>query len=201
MQKAADHLSAHDPILAPIIAEVGLCTIKPHTNYYQELVDSIVSQQLSIKAAATIWQRFLDLFDGSFPEPEAILQKSIEELRSAGLSRTKAAYIQDLANHILDGTLQIQKLPQLSNEEIIRELTAVKGIGEWTAHMFLMFSLGRLDILATSDLGVRNGVKHVYNLPEPPDAATITALAKKYHWAPYESIACWYMWQALKLKV
>jgi len=199
MQQAADHLKAHDPLLGQVIREVGLCTIEPHTNYYQELVDSIISQQLSIKAAASILKRFRQLFDNQLPTPAQILTKDVDELRAVGLSRAKALYVQDLARHILDGTVRIEQLPNLSNEEVIAELTAVKGIGEWTAHMFLMFSLGRLDILATGDLGVRNGVKKVYNLPDTPTPIEVREVSLKNHWAPYESIACWYMWQALTL--
>lgn len=199
MKTAAEYLSAHDPYLKPIIAEVGLCTIEPHANYYRELVDSIVSQQLSIKASATILRRFCDLFGGDFPTPEQILTKDVDVLRSVGFSRAKATYVLDLATHILDGSIVIETLPELPNEEIIKELTSVKGIGEWTVHMFLMFSLGRLDILATGDLGIRNGVKKVYDLPTSPTPKEVAALAEIYHWAPYQSVACWYMWQALKL--
>lgn len=197
MQHAANHLAAHDHLLAPIIARFGPCTITPHTNYYQELVESIIGQQLSVKAAATILKRFIGLFDGNFPTPDQILSRSVDELRAVGLSRAKASYVQDLAMHILDGALQPKKLPELSNEDIIRELTAVKGIGEWTAHMFLIFSLGRTDVLATGDLGVRSAMKRLYSLPELPSPAEMRKIADKNNWHPYESIACWYLWKSL----
>ena len=197
LQKAADHLSKHDPQLAPIIARFGLCTIEPHNDYYRELVDSIISQQLSIKASATIVKRFVALFGDEFPTPEQILERDIDELRAVGMSRSKASYVLDLATHIRDNKLQPEKLPALSNEEVIRELVAVKGIGEWTAHMFLIFSLGRLDVLATGDLGVRMAMKRLYNLPDAPKPDEMRAIADKFNWHPYESIACWYLWKSL----
>jgi len=171
--------------------------VEPHTDYYRELVDSIISQQLSIKASATIVKRFVALFGDTFPTPEQILERDIDELRAVGMSRSKASYVLDLATHILDNKLQPEKLPALSNEEVIRELTAVKGIGEWTAHMFLIFSLGRLDVLATGDLGVRMAMKRLYGLPDAPKPDEMRAIADKFNWHPYESIACWYLWKSL----
>lgn len=194
---AANHLSANDPNLKPVIKQFGPCTVAPHDDYYRELVDSIISQQLSIKASATIIKRFVALFDDKFPTPAQILQRDVEELRAVGMSRPKASYVQDLALHIEEGRLQPEKLPKLSNEEVIRELTAVKGIGEWTAHMFLIFSLGRTDVLATGDLGVRMAMKKLYGLPEAPKPDEMRAIADKFNWHPYESIACWYLWQSL----
>lgn len=197
MQQAADHLSKHDPVLAPIIHAAGLCTMRPHKNYYQELVDSIISQQLSIKAGATIMRRFVDLFGGTFPEPQAILAKSVDELRTVGLSRAKAHYIRDLAQHVVDGKVKFDHLDPLSNDEVIAELLPVKGIGEWTVHMFLMFCMGRLDVLAHGDLGIKNGIQKLYGLDHSPSPAEIQALAAKNHWHPYESVACWYVWKSL----
>lgn len=194
---AANHLSANDPNLKPVIKQFGPCTVAPHDDYYRELVDSIISQQLSIKASATIIKRFVALFDDKFPTPAQILQRDFEELRAVGMSRPKASYVLDLALHIEEGRLQPEKLPKLSNEEVIRELTAVKGIGEWTAHMFLIFSLGRTDVLATGDLGVRMAMKKLYGLPEAPKPDEMRAIADKFNWHPYESIACWYLWQSL----
>jgi DNA-3-methyladenine glycosylase II len=197
LQTAADHLSKNDPHLAPIIARFGLCAIEPHDDYYRELVDSIISQQLSVKASATIVKRFVALFGDKFPTPEQILQRDIEELRAVGMSRSKANYVLDLALHIVEGKLQPKKLPSLPNDEVIRELVAVKGIGEWTAHMFLIFSLGRLDILATGDLGVRMAMKKLYSLDAAPKPDEMRAIADKFTWHPYESIACWYLWKSL----
>lgn len=197
---AAEHLKKHDPVLATVIAKAGLCTIQPHREYYQALVEEIIGQQLSVKAAASIRTRFVELFDSSFPVPAAILEKSVEELRSAGLSGAKAKYIRDLAQHVIDGKVTFDTLDDLSNEEIIAKLTDVKGIGEWTAHMFLMFCMGRSDVLATGDLGVRSGIKELYGLSELPTPAEITELATTNHWGPYESIACWYIWHSLDNK-
>jgi DNA-3-methyladenine glycosylase II len=197
LQAAADHLSKNDPHLAPVIARFGLCTIEPHDDYYRELVDSIISQQLSVKASATIVKRFVALFGDKFPTPEQILQRDTEELRTVGMSRSKANYVLDLALHIVEGKLQPKKLPSLPNDEVIRELVAVKGIGEWTAHMFLIFSLGRLDILATGDLGVRMAMKKLYSLNAAPKPDEMRLVADKFNWHPYESIACWYLWKSL----
>lgn len=199
-QEAADHLSNNDPHLAPVIAKYGLCTIQPHNNYYQDLVESIIGQQLSVKAAASIRDRFRALFDGELPTPEQILTKDVEELRSIGFSRAKANYVRDLAQHVLDGKVKFDHLPGLSNEKIIAELTDVKGIGEWTVHMFLMFCMGRLDILAHGDLGIKNGIAKLYKLDHAPSPQEIKDLSEKYHWAPYQSIACWYIWQSLDNK-
>lgn len=194
---AARQLS-RDPVLAPLIKQHGICNIQPHQNYYQELVDSIISQQLSVKAARTIEQRFCALFGSkSFPAPRQILRKDIDELRSAGLSRAKAVYVRDLAQHVIDGQLKFDKFEQLSNDEISRELTAVKGIGEWTAHMFLMFCMGRLDILPVGDLGIKNGIRQLYGFDKLPDADDIRLIASKNNWHPYESAASWYVWRSL----
>lgn len=201
MQDAVDHLAKHDPVLAPVIAKYSLCDIKPNKNYYAELVDAIISQQLSIKAARSIEKRFCELFGSKdFPAPEKILEKTVEELQSAGLSRGKASYILDLAQHVVDGRVKFNHLDALSNEEVIAELTAVKGIGEWTAHMFLMFCMGRLDILAYGDLGIKNGIHKLYELKDSPTPQQIQDISKKNHWHPYESVACWYIWQSLDNK-
>ncbi len=197
LTKAAQHLSTRDPALQPIIAQAGLANIQPHQNYYAELIDSIISQQLSVKAAATIKQRFLDLFDSQLPEPQAILAKSVDDLRTAGLSGAKAKYIRNLAQHIIDGQIKFDHFSTSSNQTIIDELTAVNGIGEWTAHMFLMFCIGRLDVLATGDLGIRNGIKALYKLPTVPTPSEVTAIAKTKGWHPYETVACWYIWHSL----
>lgn len=187
-----------DPVLAPLIQQHGLCPLRPHSNYYKDLVRSIIGQQLSIKAAATISGRFDALFGDTFPTPAQILEADIEALRGAGLSRPKIGYIQDLARHILDGRVQFDTLDSLSNEAIIKELTAVKGIGEWTVHMFLMFCMGRLDVLAWGDLGVRSAVRNLYGLDHLPLPAEMVKIATQNNWHPYESIACWYLWRSLE---
>lgn len=201
LKEAADYLATNDAILEPIIARAGLPTIVPHKNYYQELVESIVSQQLSVKAAATILKRFIELFPGvDFPAPDQILSKDIEELRAVGLSRQKATYIQDLAVKVIEGSVRFNHLDTLANDEVIAELTQIKGVGVWTVHMFLLFCMGRLDVLPTGDLGIKNGIQKLYNLKEKPTIEAIEKIAKKNKWHPYESVASWYVWHSLDNK-
>jgi DNA-3-methyladenine glycosylase II len=197
LQTAAEHLMENDPTLTPIIKNAGLPTFKPHKNYYWELVDSIISQQLSVKAAASIEKRFQELFNEEFPAPELIIKKDDEELRAVGLSRPKVKYIKDLAQHVIDGNLKFNEFDSLTNAEIIKELTAVKGIGEWTAHMFLIFAMGRLDILPVGDLGIKNGMRKLYGFEDAPTPEQMQETADKYNWHPYESVAAWYVWQSL----
>lgn len=199
LRAAAQHLSQVDPILAPVIQAVGDCRIEPHHAYYQELIESIIGQQLSILAAAAIRKRFVAAFDGQFPTPEQLLAADHNSLRSLGLSNAKARYIHDLAEHVYDGRLQFDDFDDLTNEEIIARCTAVKGIGEWTVHMFLIFCMGRLNVLPVGDLGIKNGMQKLYNLPQKPSSADMQHVASTHHWAPYESVASWYVWQSLKL--
>ncbi len=196
-QDAIEHLRHHDPILAIVIQENPQYTPRPHADYYTQLVSSIIGQQLSVKAARSIKNKFVAHFDDVFPSPEQILNTDIETLRSLGLSRPKAGYIQDLAQHILDGRLHIESLPELSNEEIMRELVAVKGIGEWTAHMYLIFALGRLDVLPVGDLGIRMAAQNLYGLESLPRPKELVAIAEQNKWHPYESVASWYLWRSL----
>lgn len=197
MDKALEHLAARDPVMEALIARYPAPTFHRHGNYYQELVDSIISQQLSVKAAHAIETRFKDLYGGSFPNPEQILDTDIETLRGVGISRPKARYIQDLAMKILDGSVKFDHFDEQTNEEIIAELTAVKGIGEWTAHMFLMFCMGRLDVLPIGDLGVRNGVTALYGFTATATPQDVIDIANTHQWNPYESVASWYVWQSL----
>lgn len=200
LQLGADHLSTHDPIMGSLVDEFGLPTFRPHQNYYQEIVESIISQQLSVKAAATILGRFVDLF-GHFPTPEEILERDFEELKSVGLSRPKTNYILDLAGRVHDGSLSFENLDTMSNEQIIEQLTAVKGVGVWTVHMFLIFAMGRLDVLAVGDLGVRNALtalySEIYKYDHVVKDVEIQELSDARGWHPYESLVCWYAWQSL----
>lgn len=196
-RRAADYLTAADPAFAPLIKRYGPCPRRPHREYYEQLVRSIIVQQLSIKVADVIYKRFCGLFGGTFPAPTAILQKSVEDFRAVGISRAKASYILDLTQHVVDGKIRFDHLDKLSNDEVVAELTDVKGIGEWTAHMFLMFCMGRVDILAPGDLGIRNAVRKLYGLKAMPAPEDITRLARRKRWHPYETIACWYLWQSL----
>ena len=197
LAKAAAYLSKQDPLLAPVVAQAGLCDITPHKDYYTSLVTDIIGQQLSTKAARAIRTKFVDSFGGAFPSPQQILSKSLEELRATGISWAKAKYVSDLAQHVVDGKVKFDHLDALGNDEIIKELTAVKGIGEWTAHMFLMFCMGRLDVLAHGDLGIKNGIQKLYGLDHQPSAQEVIDIAKKNNWHPYESVACWYVWESL----
>jgi DNA-3-methyladenine glycosylase II len=192
---AEAHLSDADPRLSLIIAKYGHCTIAPHTNYYEELVSSIISQQLSVKAADTILKRFIGLYSDKMPSPEQIIETDIEDIRKVGASYAKARYIKDLAMHILDNELDLAHIATLENETVIKQLTAVKGIGEWSAHMFMIFSLGRLDILPWGDLGVRKSMQEVYELPTLPSKAEMITVAEENSWAPYQSVAAWYLWK------
>lgn len=200
LEAATAHLSAHDMILKRVIAKYGPCTITPHKNYYEELVSSIISQQLSVKAAGTIWKRFIALYHNKTPTPEQIITTDIEDIRNVGASYAKAKYIKDLALHILDGKLDLAHIATLPNATVIEQLTAVKGIGEWSAHMFMIFSLGRLDILPWGDLGVRKSMQQLYDLPTLPNKAEMISLATSNSWAPYESVAAWYLWKNLDNK-
>jgi len=195
--EASEYLSSVDAVLRPAIERAGPCTIRPHKDYYQALVDSIISQQLSVHAARAIETRFRDLFGGTFPSAEQILTTDVETLRGLGFSRAKGAYVLDLAQHVVDGNVRFGHLDGLTNDEVIAELTAVKGIGVWTAHMFLMFCMGRTDVLPVGDLGIRNGIRKLYGLADMPTPEDITALAAHNKWHPYESIASWYIWQSL----
>jgi DNA-3-methyladenine glycosylase II len=192
------HLAASDPIIKQLIARYGDCQIRPHQDYYSELVTSIVGQQLSIKAAAAIWQRILVLAGGQPPTPEQLIAADSEKLRSAGLSRPKIGYVKDLAQHIIDGRLDMDNIASLPNDQIIEQLTAVKGIGEWSAHMFMLFGLGRLDILPWGDLGIRKAAANLYGFGDLATKDDIVSIAKKYNWHPYESIAAWYLWKSLE---
>jgi DNA-3-methyladenine glycosylase II len=197
------HLRRADPVLARLIdANGGPLPAEPDSRgrpqeVYGALVRSITGQQLSVKAAAAIWRRLLDRFDGQTPTPEQILADDPDELRVAcGFSRAKVAYLRSLAEHVLSGELELDRLNELPDAEVIRELTAVKGIGEWTAHIFLMFTLHRPDVLPTGDLGVRNAAMRAYGLDAPPGPQALTELAEP--WRPYRTRACLYLWRSLE---
>lgn len=166
-------------------------------DYFKELCDSIVSQQLAGKAAATIFERFLNLFPNHQPTPESVLALTDEQLRSVGLSRAKATYIKDLAMKVMDGTIELTHLQELADDKVIEELTAVKGIGRWTAEMFLIFGLGREDVFSTGDLGLVNAIKRLYRM-ESPSQLDLEQLSLK--WAPFRSTASRILWKSLLLK-
>ena len=196
------HLCRADPVLARLIDDFGgPLPAEPDSrgrppDVYGALVRSITAQQLSVKAAASIYGRLVARFDGKTPTPEQILADDPEELRAAcGFSRAKVAYLRSLAEHVLSGELEIDRLTELDDDEAIRELTAVKGIGEWTAHMFLMFTLHRPDVLPVGDLGVRNAAMRAYELDAPPPPKALEELAEP--WRPHRTRACLYLWRSL----
>ncbi len=202
MRKAVEHLRASDPVLASIIDEVGKLPNsragRPDPgDHYGALVRSIVGQQLSVLAARAIYGRLLERFGGRPPTPQEILDDEPEELRAAvGLSRAKVGFLRSLAEHVLSGELELERLDALPDEQVIAELVAVKGLGEWTVHMFLMFQLERPDVLAVGDLGIRRAIERAYGLPALPQAAEIEALAEP--WRPYRTLACRYLWRSLQ---
>ena len=197
-RKALTHLREADPILRKVIEQVGPCRLKPMTegSHFEFIARSIIYQQLSTKAAATIHGRVQALCGGALTvDPLTTLPD--EALRGAGLSRQKLGYLRDLAAHAIAGSLDTRHFPDLPDEEITRQMVAVKGIGVWTAQMFLIFRLGRPDVLPVLDLGVRKGVQRAYRLRKLPDAKRIEKIAAA--WAPYRSIGSWYMWRVLEL--
>jgi DNA-3-methyladenine glycosylase II len=197
MRKAINHLKKSDPVLRAIIERVGPCRMEFSAPEFSSLAEAIVYQQLNGKAAVTIFNRFAALA-GEPLTPEGILKLSDEQLRSVGLSKQKSAYLKDLSAKTAEGLLDFARLPELSDEEVIKHLTQVKGIGEWTAHMFLIFSLRRPNVLPTGDYGVQVAIKKHYKkrkLPKPKDMEKIAR-----PWEPYRSIACWYLWRSLDIK-
>ena len=199
LQAGCDHLARRDDKMAALIAIYGLPTFAPSTQHYQMLVTSIISQQVSVKAAATVRGRFVDLF-GYFPAAGEVLAYDSDALRAIGLSGRKVLYIRDLSSRVLDGLVNFSHFDSATNDEIIAELTTVKGIGLWTAQMFLLFCLGRLNVLADGDLGIKNAVTHLYDFPVTCTSADIQSVSLTYHWQPYASIACWYAWRSLDNK-
>jgi DNA-3-methyladenine glycosylase II len=197
MRKALNHLKQCDPVLRAIIERVGPYRMSYGDADFASVAETIVYQQLNGKAAETIFQRFAALA-GEPITPEGILKLSDQQLRAVGLSKQKSAYLKDLAAKTAEGLLDFKRLPDLSDEEVIEHLTQVKGIGVWTAHMFLMFSLRRPNVLPTGDYGVQMAIKKHYRkrkLPKPKDMEKIARA-----WHPYRSVACWYMWRSLDIK-
>jgi DNA-3-methyladenine glycosylase II len=197
---ALTHLRKADRVMAALVKQHG-----PLDEYqrrrgrpgdaYGALVRSIVGQQLSTKAARTIYERLTELFDGHTPTPRELLETDPEGIRAAGLSRPKVAYLRDLAEHVEDGELDLEHLAELPDDEVSAQLTAVKGLGQWTADMFLIFHLGRPDVLPVGDLGIRRAAQIEYGLDDLPDPAQLDRLAEA--WRPYRSLACLYLWRSL----
>lgn len=191
-------LTAQDPVLGALIRRVGPCGLASdqRDDPFRALVEAIVWQQLSTRAAATIFGRFLALFpDGAFPAPADMLATPDQRLREAGFSRQKVSYLRDLCARVADGRLALEALASLEDERVIAELTEVRGIGRWTAEMFLMFRLHRPDILPVDDLGIVKAVQRVYGLRKPPTAERLRRIGEA--WRPYRSVAAWYLWASV----
>jgi DNA-3-methyladenine glycosylase II len=199
-RKALSTLREGDPVMARLIVEHGALVrreLKEERtgDAYGALLRSIVGQQLSTKAAATIYGRMLELFGGHAPTPRQLLEVDPERIRSAGLSRAKIAYLRDLAGHVEEGRLDLEHLPELPDEEVSAQLTDIKGLGQWTADMFLMFHLRRPDVLPVGDQGIRRAVQVEYRLRKLPDPKRLEKIARP--WRPYRTLACLYLWSSL----
>jgi DNA-3-methyladenine glycosylase II len=189
-----------DPRLRVVIAQYGRCGLADGQRDHglQAMIESIVWQQLSGKAAATIYGRFLALFPtGRYPTPQEILAVPVTTLRQVGLSTQKSAYIRDVCERVSVGTLDLDRLESMGDEEVIASLTEVKGIGRWTAEMFLMFRLHRPDVLPVGDLGIVKAIQRLYGLRKPPSADKMLAIGQR--WQPYRSVASWYLWASLQM--
>lgn len=202
--RARTALAKSDPTMAALMERVGKIDLATRlrrrseerpNDAYGALLRAIVGQQLSTKAARTIYLRVLDLFGGTTPSPEQLLEASEADLRGAGLSGRKVEYVRDLAAHIIGGELEVDRLDRLSDEEVIAELVAVRGLGQWTAEMFLLFHLERPDILSGGDLGIRKAVQIEYELAEMPAPAQVLEIGEA--WRPHRSLASLYLWESL----
>ncbi|MDE1766065.1 MAG: DNA-3-methyladenine glycosylase 2 family protein [Thaumarchaeota archaeon] len=184
-----------DPVMKKIIDSVGDYTLKKRRHHFAVLIESIISQQLATRAADVIFCRFKDLYP-KFPTAEEILATKKSKLRSVGLSSMKAEYIKDLARNVSQGKVRLGMLSKMSDEEVVVHLTQVKGIGRWTAEMFLIFSLERPDVLPVHDLGLQKGVRMAFSLPELPKPNEVEDIGRR--WRPYRSVATWYLWKSLQ---
>ena len=199
---AINFLKQSDPVLGQLIEQIGPCqldSLQQNGDLFDSLSRAILHQQLSTKAAATIHRRFLQLYpEKPFPEALDILNTPEEVLRSVGISRPKICYLKDLAIKVLSELPTLEELEAMDDEDIIKTLTQVKGIGRWTVQMLLIFRMNRLDVLPMDDLGVRAGIRKVYGFTELPDSKTISSLGQK--WKPYCSVASWYLWRSLEIR-
>ena len=202
--EARKALAAADPTMAALIERVGRIDIETRlrrrkeeapADAYGALLRAIVGQQLSTKAARTIYLRVLDLFGGTTPSPQQLLEASEEDLRACGLSGRKTEYVRDLASHVLDGELELDRLAELEDEEVIEEIVAVRGLGRWTAEMFLLFHLQRPDVLSGGDLGIRKAIQIEYGLEEMPTPTRVLEIGEP--WRPHRSLASLYLWESL----
>lgn len=190
-----EELKAKDPVLAEVIDRVGPCTLELEPDPFWALAEAILYQQLSMKAAGTIAGRFKALYENSPPGPKDVLDTPDEKIREVGVSRPKVRYLKDLSRKFSEDIVTPSELPDMPDEEVIEQLTQIKGVGRWTAEMFLIFSLGRPDVLPVDDLGLQKAVQKCYGLKNLPSEVKIRKLAKK--WEPYRTAATWYLWRSL----
>lgn len=195
VQAAIEHLRKADRRMKRVIDAVGPFGLKFHRDRFQSLVRAIVWQQISGKAAQSIYNKLLLKLDGGRVVPETLAALSPEEFRTAGISPQKLSYLQDLSSRVLSRQVRLDKTGRMSDEAVIAELTQIKGVGEWTAQMFLIFTLGRTDVFPHADLGIRSAIKKLHGLDDLPDKTLGHKLAKP--WRPYASVASWYLWRSL----
>lgn len=199
IKTALNHLSKHDKVLSQLIKKFGTCNLQPHNQYFNSLLRAIIGQQLSVKAASSIYKRFIEYFNHK-PKPEEILISNDLLLRGFGLSNAKVKYVKDLSLKVINKEIKIRNFSNRTDEEIITEFCKVKGIGLWTAQMFLMFTLGRMNVLPVSDLGIRKSIMLNYGLRKLPDEKKIRQIANENSWDPYCSIVSLYLWKSLDSK-
>jgi DNA-3-methyladenine glycosylase II len=197
MRKAINHLKKSDPVMRGIIERVGACRMEYGEPTFHSLAEAIVYQQLNGKAAVTIFKRFTDAA-GEPVTPQGVLNLTKQQLRAVGLSKQKSSYLRDLAAKTESGLLNFEKLQGMEEADVIEHLTQVKGVGVWTAHMFLMFTMRRPDVLPTGDYGIQVAIKKYYRKRKLPKPKDMEKIAKA--WSPYRSIACWYLWRSLDIK-
>ena len=185
-----------DRRLSKVIDKIGNYEIKITRNRYESLVEAIITQQLSGSAAKSISTRFRSLYNTRFPKPIDVTNTPNSKLRKTGLSKMKVDYIKEISKKIVSKELQLEKLPKLSDDEIVEELTKIRGVGKWTAEMFLIFTLGRMDVLPIGDLGLKKGIQKLHSLNELPSDEKMLKIAEK--WRPYRTVATWYLWKSLK---
>lgn len=193
-RKAVAHLKKNDRTLAKTIDDIKIPNFKLHDDYYESIINSIISQQISWAAANAILKKFEALYGGKLPRPREFLATNQRKIRNAGVSPQKYSYIKDLCEKIEDGRVELKKFNSMADEDIIRELDDVKGIGRWTAEMFLMFSLGRTDVWPVDDLGIRKAVQRVYKMKKLPEPKSMLKMGEK--WRPYRTVASLYLWHS-----
>jgi DNA-3-methyladenine glycosylase II len=197
MKHAVTHLKKADPVMRAIIERLGPCQMEFGEPQFHSLAEAIIYQQLNGKAAVTIFKRFKELA-GDPLTPEGILKLTAEQMRTVGLSKQKSSYLVDMAQRARRGELDFSRLPRMTDDGVIEHLTQVKGVGVWTAHMFLIFTLRRPNVLPVGDFGIRMAIKKHYRKRKLPNPAQMEKIAKS--WEPYRSVACWYLWKSMDVK-